>query len=229
MAALQALADEAPGTLSGARALVWLGDLWRVEKDAHRAAECYRRAYAGSDAEVHTRAARGLGDLAMSERKFAAAYRLYSDARASATGAVLTSELDQKIALARKGRRRAFAEWGAWVFVAAAIAGLLWRSGFWRRPRLAMPVELLYAVPVYLLFIMACLGRDPQVEAALFMFAPGSLALIGCSGLASQREPPSGVRRVAHAGLLALATAALLYAACNRAGIVDSLVFTVAS
>ena len=229
MAALEALADEAPGTLSGARALVWLGDLWRVEKDARRAADCYRRAYASSDAEVHTRAARGLGDLEMNARKFAAAHRLYEDARASATGAVLDAELDQKIVLARKGQRRAIAEWAAWAFVAAAIAGLLLRSGFWRRPRLTIPVELLYAVPVYLLFIMACWGRDPQVEAALWMFAPGSLALIGCSGLASQREPPRGLRRVAHAGLLAVTTAALLYAACNRAGIIDSLVFTVAA
>jgi len=54
------------------------------------------------------------------------------------------------------------------------------------------------------------------------------LALILSAGLASRRHPPTGPARLAHAALLLVANAALFYAVLNRAGILDSLFFTVA-
>lgn len=142
---------------------------------------------------------------------------------------MLQSELEQKIVLARKGHLRAIGEWLAWGFIVGVAGWLLSTSRVWRRPRLSIPIELLYAAPVYLLLVVACIGRDAQMELALVIFAPCSLALMTCSGLATQRNPPRGSLRLVHAAIMTVATAALLFAACNGAGIVDSLIFTVAS
>ena len=227
MAALAALADEAPGTPAAARALDWLGDLRRGEHDLAGASAAYARAYRSADREGHMLAARGLGDLAVESGHFVRGEALYREARGAAHG-VLALELDQKIAFARRSHRRAVGEYACWALVLAALAFFLARSRVWARPRPAFPTEALYAAPVYALLIAGCLGRDPAVLHALWLCALWSLALILSAGLASRRHPPTGPARLAHAALLLVANAALFYAVLNRAGILDSLFFTVA-
>ena len=227
MAALAALADEAPDTAAAARALDWLGDLKRGEDDRAGAEAAYARAYRSRDPEGHRLAARGLGDLAVESGAFVRGEALYREARAGAAG-VLALELDQKIANARKSHRRAIGEWASWAFIAAALAYFLARSRFWRRPRLGLPTEALYVVPVYALLVAGCVGRDPAVLHALWLCALWSLALIAAAGLAARRRTPAGGARVAHALILVAANGALFYAVLNHAAILDSLFFTVA-
>lgn len=227
MAALAALADEAPQTPAAARALDWLGDLRRGEHDLAGAEAAYARAYRSRDPEGHRLAARGLGDLAVEGGAFSRGERLYREARAGA-GGVLAIELDQKIATARKMHRRVLAEWASWALVVAALAYFLARSRLWAKPRLGAPTEALYAAPVYALLIAGCLGRDPAVLHALWLCAAWSLALMAAAGLASRRRAPVGRARIAHVALLVLANGALFYAVLNRTGILDSLFYTVA-
>ena len=229
MQALEQLVAEAPDTAAAARAAEWLGDLWRTEHDDGRAATSYRRAYEAVDRRAHGLAARGLGDIAIDHGHFATALAFYSEARAASESHLLDVELDLKIALARKLRRRRLAEWACWSFVAVTIAGLLAGSRFWRRPRLSVPADLLYVVPVYALLTVACIGRDPKVLHALWLIAGASAALIGSAGAAAERRPLRGRRRLLRAGLLAVATVAILYASANRAGLVDSMLLTAAT
>jgi hypothetical protein len=109
MAALAALADEAPDTAAAARALDWLGDLRRNDGDRDGAGSAYARAYRTSDRLGRCLAARGLGDLAVERGEFVRGEALYREARAAADG-VLALELDQKIANAKKQHRRALGE-----------------------------------------------------------------------------------------------------------------------
>lgn len=227
MARLARLADDAPGTPAAARALDWLGDLERTAHHDARAAAAYRRAYAMPDAEGHRLAARGLGDLALDAGRYGEAQRLFAEARAGASG-VLAEELRQKIALAGRLRRRALGEWACWAVVGLALAWFAARSRFWARPRPGLPTEALYVAPVYALLLAGCLGRDPAVLHALALLAAWSTALILAAGLAARRAPPAGYARLGHAGLLVVANLALFFAICNRAGIVDTLLATVA-
>lgn len=227
MAELARLADEAPDTGAAARALDWLADLRRGEHDLDGARDAYARAYRSRDDEGHRLAARGLGDLALDDKHYVRAHALYVEARAGATG-VLAAELDLKIALAEKLRKRQLGEWAAWLLVAGTLAAFAWRSRFWQRPRLGLPSEALYVVPVYLLLIGGCIGRDAGVLHALWLCAVWSTALIFAAGLSARRRPPVGAARVGHAALLLFANLALFYACCNRAAILDQLFFTVA-
>lgn len=227
MALLARLADEAPDTAASARALDWLADLRRGDKDLAGAAQAYRRAYASRDDQGHRLAARGLGDLAIDDGHYVRAGALYAEARVGASG-VLAAELELKVALAHKLHRRAMLEWAAWLVVGGALAWFLLSSRFWQRPRPELPTEALYVVPVYLMLIGGCLGRDPAVLHALWLCALWSTALIFGAGWAARRRPPVGAARVGHVALLAVANLALFYACCNRAAIIDSLFFTVA-
>jgi hypothetical protein len=227
--ALQELVNEAPDTVAAARACNWLGDLWRSDHDDALAAGFYRRAYGSHDRSAHVLAARGLADLALSDRRYRPAYELYREARSQADGEILAAELDQKIVLARRQYRRSLWEYVAWSFVIGTIVWFVTKSRFWRTTPLEPPVELIYAAPMYALLIAACLGRDPQVLHALWLAAVWSLALITASGLAARRAPPAkGLRVLAPTALLATSTFALFFAACNRSGIIDSLFFTIA-
>ncbi|HEX4457013.1 MAG TPA: hypothetical protein VIA18_03540 [Polyangia bacterium] len=228
MRALDELVTEAPGTAASADAAEWLGDLWRTEHDDSRAETSYRHAYEADNRQARVLAARGLGDIAIDRRHFSTALAFYLDARAASASPLLDAELDLKIALARRLRMRALCEWGCWAFVAATIAGLLAHSRFWRGPRLSVPTELLYIVPIYALLTVACIGRDSKVLHALWLIAASSSALIGSASAAAERNPPSGHRRLLRMALVTAATVALLYASANRAGLVDSMLFTVA-
>lgn len=227
MAALAQLADEAPDSGAAARALDWLGDLKRGEHDLVGAEACYRRAYRSHDVEGHRLAARGIADLTLDQGHYLRARALYVEARAGASG-VLGAELEQKIALAGKLHARAVGEWACWALVLTALAYFLWRSRVWQRPGPGLPTEALYVLPIYLLLVVGCIGRDQPVLHALWLCALWSSALILCAGLATRRRAPVGAGRVAHAGLLMAANLALFYAVCNRAAILDSLFFTVA-
>jgi hypothetical protein len=227
MASLARLADEAPDTAAAARALDWLGDLYRGDHDRAAAQAVYERAHRARDGEARRLAARGLGDLAVEAGAYRRAQTLYAEARDGA-GGVLYVELGEKAALARKLERRQWAEWGAWALVALSLAYFLLRSRFWRQPRPALPTEALYVIPVYVLIVGGCIGRDPAVLHALWMCALWSIALIFAAGLAARRVPPGGLARFLHAILLAAANAGLFYAVCNRAGLLDTLFLTVA-
>ena len=227
MAELAALADQAPDTAAGARALDWLGDLRRGDGDRAGAQAAYARAYRSRDQQGHCLAARGLADLLVEDGHFVRGEALYREARAAADG-VLALELDQKIVNARKLHRRALGEWASWALVGAALVYFFARSRAWRRPWIGVPTEALYVAPLYALIVAGCLGRDPAVLHALWLCALWSFALIAAAGLAARRRPPVAAGWLAHAGLLAAANAALFYAVLNHAGILDSLFFTVA-
>ncbi len=228
MAALERLADDAPDSPAGARALDWLADLLRGDGDRAGARVAYERAYRSRDVEAHRLAARGLADLAVEDGHFVRGEALYREARDGA-GGVLALELEQKIMLARKMHWRALAEWAAWALVLATLLWSLWRARPWQAPRPTLPTEALYVVPLYLLIVVGCIGRDPGVLHALWLCALWSTALILAVGLAARRRPPVGARgRWALAGTVAAVNAALFYAVCNRTGILDSLIFTVA-
>jgi hypothetical protein len=227
MQSLAQLADAAPQTTAGARAAEWLGDLSRSEHDDAQAARYYACAFAGRDPRARTLAARGLGNIALDRGHYAEAIRDYSVARAGASSPQLVVELDLRLALARRLHWRALAEWTCWLFVFATVLSLLAQSRFWRTPRPAIPLELLYIAPVYVLLIGACIGRDPKVLCALWLIAGWSALLVGSAGLAAARVAIVGRHRLVRALWLATATVALFYAATNRAGVIDSMVFTV--
>jgi hypothetical protein len=229
MAALEQLAVDAAGTAAAGQSLAWLGRLWRGENDEARAERCYRRAYSYRDVAVRIAAARGLGDIALDHRRYRRAGALYREALAAPSDEVMRTELQLKLALSQRGWRRLLCEWAAWLF-AALVAGLLIaRSGAWRRPAaLHWPTELFYAAPVYALLTAACVGRDAHVLLALALGALGSLVLISAAAISAQLAPLSGWRSTLASLSVSLATLGVLFAASNRADILDSLLFTVA-
>ena len=142
---------------------------------------------------------------------------------------MLALELDQKIAnAAQAASPRALRVGVRGRSSSRALVYFLARSRFWQRPRLGLPTEALYVVPVYALLIAGCWRRDPAVLHALWLLACWSLALIAAAGLAARRRPPVGRGQLGHATLLIAANVALFYAVLNRAGVLDSLFMTVA-
>lgn len=228
VALLAELAEAAPETQAGARALDWLGDIAHLQKEVPLARKYYERAYASpAGGDARRLAARGLGDCDLDEHRWAAATAHFREAIDGAAG-VLEVELRNKIGVAEKLRKRGIAENGCWIFFGLALAGFFGRARFWKKPALGVPTELVYVTPLYALMLAGCWGRDAGVFHALWIMALGSIALVGAAGLSSRRVPPLGWRRWLHALVLATANGALFFAACNHAMIVDSLFYTVA-
>jgi hypothetical protein len=224
VAALERLARAAPSTEAGGQAAVWCGEMSQLGGDLDGAAIwfAHARANAPPGGEAHRLALRGEGDVLLARRHWLDARARY-EAAANGAGGVLAEELAQKRALATRLLHRGAVEYAAWALVAFIGLAFVVRAARGRGPW-RPPLELLYVLPVYALFLAGAIGRDPQVLRALAVCALGSLALIAASGLAARRAPPPPWL---HALALVAANLALFYAVLNRTGLVDTLIFTV--
>ncbi len=227
IAALDALAARHPEAPSGARALLWLGDLAlrdRLPDEAERRyTEARRRFPTG---EIAALGARGLGDAAARRGRWALAAERYQLALDGASP-VLALELRQKRAAAITSQHRFFVELSAW-FVALGVLAVFARRLFAARRALRLPIETLYLLPVHALLIAACWRRDPGVLRALEWLAGGTLLLVTAAFAAPHSARPA--RRLALDGaLLVVATAAVFYIALRRGGIIDPLIMTLTS
>jgi hypothetical protein len=144
------------------------------------------------------------------------------------TGArgVMATELANKQVLAARRWRQQIAEWVAWLIVVAAIAYFLLYQRIWRQPnRLWVPTEVLYLLPVYALLLVCSYGHDAAVAHALVLVVLWSPMIVGSAGLAMARRFPCGRQYVVFALTIVLANCALFFAVCNRAGVIDRLLF----
>jgi hypothetical protein len=223
VAALEQLARESPSTEAGGQAAAWRGALALQAHDYDVATRWFTQA-AASAGEGRRQGERGLGDVALQQRRYGDAEAHYRTASPGATG-VLAAELAQKIELAQRLLIRQRLEWTAWLLVCAALGYFVVRA--WRgQGPLRPPLEAVYVLPLYALLIAGALGRDPLVVRALILAAVVSLAFVFAAGLAGRRAPPSGKLRWLHAALVVAANLALFYAVLNRTGLVDSLIMT---
>jgi hypothetical protein len=207
------LADEAPGTEAAGRALLFLGGL-ALEAGAHGEASGWYERARGAHVAVRALAERGLGDVAFAERRYGEAMHRY-DAAIGDAAPPLRDELRFKRAAAGRMRRGWLGEWAAWLAAAGALLVMWWRRdpGAPRVPR-----EVVFVGPVYAIVIAAALGRDPRALPALVGIAAGSLALLWAWG----RVPRPGAAR-ALLGPCLSAQAAVIYAACHRAHLLDAI------
>jgi len=216
-AALVAIGDHFPSTESGARALLWAGDLATQDKQLLQGRTRYLLvAQRFPRGELHAFALRGTGNVALLEHRWADARDAFAAALADAPP-LLAVELREKRALAERERRRFFVEAAAWIAIALALA---WFTARLRRP-LALPLATRVVAPVYALVLAAAWGRDEGVFHALLWLAAGSLPLITLA-LAST-APRAPRRALVDGAVLAVANGALFYVALRRSGIVDSL------
>jgi hypothetical protein len=226
MAALEALARAAPATEPGGEAAAWRGALAQEAADDDGAARWFAATQAAPEGGLARRLGeRGLGDLDLLHQHYADARRHFAEAARGASGA-LAAELIEKEGLARRLETRLRLEWAAWICFAVVLGYFVRRA--WRgRGRIEMPVEAVYAAPVYALLVIGCIGRDAQVLRALVGGGAASLALIAVAGLATCRSPPGSRLRWLQAVLLSSANLALFYAVLNRTGLVDKFIQTV--
>jgi hypothetical protein len=220
--ALERLANAAPDTDAGARALLWLGDLARESGERPRARAAYARV-SGRDGELGRLAARGLGDVDLLEGRYGGARTQYQRARAGAPP-LLAAELDQKLMLVQRLWLRQTLAFAALAGVALALAWFVARIRR-RGPRLHFPTELAYVVPVYALLIAGAWGLDPNIFHALILCAASSLLVIALSAFAAMRTP---TRAWLHVTVLGLTNAALFYAILWRTELLEPLITTAA-
>jgi hypothetical protein len=211
-------ADEAPGSQAAARALIWAGALalrdGRAAQAGQRFGEARRRFARG---ELGVLAARGLGDVAMSERHWTAAIARYDEALVDASP-LLRHELTEKREMAERERARSWLELVAWLLLVACLVGLI-RPLRTYRPELPLEARLL--APVYAVLVAAAWGRDPRAPVAMAWIAVGSLLLVTVAYAA--RRPG---RRARDTVTLLIGTVAVIYIGLRRSGVMNALVET---
>jgi hypothetical protein len=211
-----ALAARMPETTAAGRALVWLGALALQHHQPARAASRFREARRRfPHGEIGALAARGLGDVALTERRWSEAIARYDEARLDASP-LLAHELDDKRTIAVRERGRTRFEVACWIVYALALG---WFARAVRRWRRAVPVETRFLLPVDAILLAACWGRDPRVWTAMLWITLGSLVLV-TAGFADPR-PRS------HAALdvcaFVLGTAAMIFVGLHHGGALDAL------
>ena len=225
VAALEALARDAPGTEAGGEAAAWRGALALAAHDPDGAGAWFALAEsAPPGGEARRQSERGLGNLALLQRRYPSALAHY---RAAAAGAnpVLAEELSQKRALAGRLLVRQRFEWLAWIVWCGSFGYFAARA--WRgRGPLRPPLEAIYVLPLYALLIAGAWGRDPLVARALGAAGALSLLSIAVAGLASRRAAPGPRLRWLQAALLVVANLALFYGVVNHSGLWETLKMT---
>ena len=223
LAALDRFARDHAGDPLAARALVWRSQLALMDGDVAGAGRRYAAVvarYPNSDQAPF--AHRGLGDVAMRDDRLEAADREFVLALPGASEVLRSELLEKRRLLATLAARHRQGFFALGVF----FLGALWfavRAARGSGP-LRVPPEAIFALPIVVLLAGGARVSDRRVLLALSIAAAGVLAMIGLSGIASERAPPPSRRGlVLHIAVVIVGMAALFYFAAERGGIIDVL------
>lgn len=214
-ARLAAFAAAHPGSDEGARALLLVGQLWRKDGRDDLAGQAYQRVVTEAPASPSALDAElGLGDLALTARDWAEAARRFERVARVGEGRFLyQARLGLELASAERLRYRLF------LGVAAALVALsLWR-GARARTLWPPPEEVLAALPVAGLLLLASLSQPDAEARAVRVLALGGLALLWANAAAFAARPPRGARRLLEVALGLGQAAGLLFCAIIAGGL----------
>ena len=221
-AALEEVARRWPRTAAGERARLWHGDLELQKKRYDSGIADYARLAAQtSDARMRSLSHRGLANVALERHAWSDAIREL-DAAHSGADLLVRFELVEKRGVALVERRRDRLELGAWLVIALYVA--LSARRVVRASTRQFPTAAKFLVPTYaaLLAGAARLGRNPW--RAMLLIALGSVVMTSLAFAAPL--PKTAAARGMLLATLSVATLALFYVACRRAGILDPLIET---
>lgn len=192
-----------------AAAALFLGQQYLILGDRDGARRAYERVRAlAPGTETGRAATRALAELAMDGRDYSVAEARYAELASRPEG---TWSYLGRNGLAEA--RRASARWTAcWLALALLVAFnaarlmLIRRSAF--RP---LPPEVVYVLPLFVLFCRAALTQPLAEREAIFAVAFGGVTLVCCNAWYWRARPPAGQRRWLEPLLGLLQTAALVY------------------
>jgi hypothetical protein len=228
VAALAQVAQANPGAPAAGRACVLLGDIYWRHQRSDDAERYFQQAYDGPfGGEVHALAAAALADVRLQQSRLSDALRLYDEALLTAAP-LLRLELVKKRAVVGIERGRSWLHHGAWLGFAVSALILLalvrWRS-VRDKP---VPTELLYVLPVFIAFILACPAQSSDVGRAMRWIAGGSAILIAASGyLSATRVHPRALFAAAQTIALLVGHLSIFYIAVYREGVLDRVLTSI--
>ncbi|HEY2745336.1 MAG TPA: tetratricopeptide repeat protein [Polyangia bacterium] len=228
-ARMEALLQKWPDFALADRALYWLGqrlaEEHRLDEAIARFAECERR-FPSSEWALRSKKSRA--DILLSRGHPFVARAVYRELLASSD------------ALARSAGKEGLADSVTWlvrgVFIVACILYLL--AFAWLqlrvvspRARLAVvPIELLYYLPVAVLFVAAALTENRAIGIATSAIAVGGAIVVWLTsvGLKARldRGPMSPLARAGRIAAITLAVVALMFLAVQATGLTDVVVET---
>ena len=220
-AALDQLALQWPRTTAGERARLWHADLAVQGKRYDVAHADYAALLLSPDAHTISLAHRGLANVALDRHSWREALREL-DRAARGCDALVCTELVEKRAVAGREQRRDVLEAAAWIVLALWLAAFIVRLV--HASTRHFPSVAKFLVPTYAVLLAAGLRLDGRPWRAMLIIACGSV--LTTSLAFATPLPKTTAARAALLGSLLLATLALLYVACRRAGIFDPLVET---
>ncbi|MBI4508384.1 MAG: tetratricopeptide repeat protein [Deltaproteobacteria bacterium] len=234
IARMERLLGEHPGFAEAPRGLYWLGHRYREAGRHDDAAVQFRRVEAAQPrSEWALLARKARGDMLVDQGDLDGAERVYlSISELADPGSVETAKVVDG-AMQRLGweRWRKRADLAAWTILGLFLLGcgaVTWReAGSLRDAALALarpPVEVLYLLPVALLFVGAALTEHQSIGRSVAFICAAALVTCWLSGVAmdttrNRRERLGILRGACHA----LATSFAIAAACYLAVTVDRL------
>ena len=219
--ALDELARRWPHTLAGERARLWHADLALQQKHYDAANADYSALLRSLDAHTMSLAHRGLANIALERHEWSAARRELERA-SHGCDALVCVELVEKREVARREQRRDMIEIASWLVLACCVAAFVVRLA--RARERHIPLAAKFLVPTYAVLVAAGFRLDARPWHAMLIIACGSVLTTSLAFAAPL--PRTVAARGVLLGSISVATLALLYVACRRAGILDPLIET---
>jgi hypothetical protein len=208
IARVEKLLAEHPDFADAARASYWLGEQLRRDRedapaDVDRALARYREVTARwPTSEWAPRAHKAIGDLHLLRGEWGDAERAYRAVAGSgdpADARVAEESLDRLVTARERARLGLYAWILLGAFLAAHLAAARRLAGSWREAGRAFarpPVEVLYFLPVGVLFVAAALTENWALGHAVELVCGGALVVVWLSGgsLELVRARRGGVR-----------------------------------
>jgi hypothetical protein len=214
---MERLLEAHPDFALAPEAMLWLANLdareGRLDEAERRYLEVERRF---PSSEPWANARKGRGDLALRRGHPLAARALYRSILDAGTGAASADAARMGLKRATTALRRMFIFWICLAWLTAFLGALLVTARPLRIPR-PVPVEILFYLPIAVLFVICGATENRSIAIATAVMAAGGAVLLAVSSLATVRRMargPIGVReRLLRVAALALSAVALAYVA----------------
>ncbi len=238
IARMEKLVAEHPDFPLAPEAVFWIGSMYQQDGRLDRALARFREVVERwPKADAEPRARKAIGDVLVAQGDFDGAEREYRSllGRGDAALEVIAREALGKARVERRRSRAYLAAWIVALLFPLAMTILARRAaGSWRGAARALrkpPVELVYLLPVALLFVGAGMTEHSALGHAIHIIAAGALIVTWLSGAtleaARRRGPISLWRALGHIVASGATVLAICYIAVTREGLLDMLVETV--
>ena len=223
-AAMQGWLDAHPGDPRAAQGLVWMARLRTTDRRYDEARALLVRALREPpQGEWPLHAKKALGDLDLESHRFAPAIAAFEELARSPLP--LWRYVGSNAAENARGERSRFR---IMLLLLAALCSLWLFRLRGLRPLFPPPMELVYALPVLLLVMLAAGSQEEPEAHALVTLGLGSAALLWLNGAWARARRPSGRARWAYLLVGALQASAMLYCAMIGNGLWEKLKDTIA-